>query len=372
MILKKIKKKYDYLIFETYKIPNEALAIYRMLFAVISIFIIGYPNATWLSNIPTYFYRPQLLNISHFIAESMPSFEILFLISWLPIIFLVCIFFGYRTRWASLGLGLLLIVQGAFESSLGKIDHGILYPLCVLIMGFSGWEKCYSLDSKANKSPKKSSGLAPFLLALSLGFAFFTAGYAKLTGGWLNWEQVGVQHHFFSNYEVWGRRSFFAPVFNEIKSHIFWKLQDYFVVVFECLFLIAVIFKRFFQYFIVLALIFHTSVLLMLNITITSIFVVYAVFLPWKQILQYLKSKRFTGYQSIIFRTVNFWISVILVSGIYFYFILTTPEDVLLSIFNMAFYSLEINYRILQAIIIYILSWSLLIWIYKNKKISEK
>jgi len=369
--LEKLKDKYDHLIFETYKIPLDGLAIYRMLFAAASLFLIGYPNVTWLSEIPDFFYRPQLFNIAYFMADQMPSYAILFLLSWLPVILLVLVFFGYKTKYAAIGFGLLLIIQGAFESSLGKIDHGVLHPLTAIIMAFSGWEKFYSFDAAKMRPGINNSGLAVFLLALAIGFAFFTAGAAKFFGGWVDPGQLGVWHHFFGSFYVWERKLFLAPLFIEIDNYYFWKFQDYLIVVFECLFLPALLFKKVFRIVIVLAILFHTGVFLIFNITITSIFLAYAAFLPWKKIHECIKVKELQKNINYIFKLHYFLISLILIPGIYAVFIYFDTKDNLLSLLNILLYPVGIDYRILHTLLTYFISWSILIWIWRlnvNKK----
>jgi len=363
----KLKLKYDRLIFEEFKISYSGLAVVRLLFASVSLLIIGYPNAIWLTEIPGFFYRPQLLNISHSLFPQIPSFWMLFLISWVPALLLVCILFGYKTRIAAITFGLLLIMQGALESSLGKIDHGIIHPLTAIIMSFSGWEKKLSIDSKKLSNTTFLPGFSIFMLAMIIGFAFFTAGAAKISGGWLDPNSLGVLHHLFGSINVWERQHFLASSILNIGSHYFWKLLDYCVILFECLFFFSIFRKKIFQYFIISAIVFHTMVLLILNITITSIFLAYAVFLPWQIILHELRTTIFFNkLQSYIcFR--NFLYSLGIVSCVYGGFILLTPRDVLLSLLNISLNPVSIDYRIFQTIIIYIFSWVVLIWIFKKR-----
>jgi|GEM_PF-3818830 len=367
--------KYDYLIFDQYNLPLEALASFRMLFAAFSLFVIGYPNVFWLNQVPDYFYRPQVLNVAQFLSTGMPPSWILYLLSLVPALLLVLIFFGYKTKWAAISFALLLIVGAAFESSLGKIDHGIIHPLTAFIMAFSGWENKYALDSTKKSGQKEFLGLAPFLLALSVSFAFFTAGIAKVSGGWLSPDKLGVLHHFFSSFEVWDRRSFLAPLFYTVESYYFWKIQDYLTVAFECLFLLSVFWKKAFQTFIILAVVFHTGVFLIFNITITSIFLAYAVFLPWKTIVKSFQITLASRRLRPLMHFKYFLFSLITISLFFGVFIFYNQRNISLAFLNLILSNTSLDYRILQTIIIYLISWTVIVILFKKiikGKLSKK
>lgn len=353
--------------FREYALSLEILGVFRILFALTALIIVGYPHGMWMHQIPDYFYRPQSLNMMYFFFSEIPPYWFLFLLSWMPSVFLVLIMFGYRTKVSAFGFAICLIAIAGFKGSLGKIDHGILFPLTSVIMAFSGWDKAMSLNSKNEKNRSKANGLAPFVLALVLGFAFFTAGYSKLAGGWLSLEKVGVLHHYFGSYEVWERRQFLAPIFQDYKSYYFWKFLDYSTVVFELLFLIAVINKKVFQIFIFIALVFHTMVFLMLNITITSIFLAYAVFLPWRFILFRLKKFAILKKLNSLISHHNLIFVLLFISSLYAFMLVSYEKEYIISLFSILLFPFDIDYRIFHTILVYVISWITIGWYFMEK-----
>lgn len=364
MIMNRFVKKYDRLVFEEYKMTEEALAVFRMLFALFGLLIVGYGNVLWLSEVPAYFYQPQLLNIAPLLSDEIPSRWVLFLLSWLPALLLTAIFFGFYTRISSILFAVIIIVSTAFTASMGKIDHGIMYPLTALIMAFSGWERALSLDAqRGNTKSGSPHGMAPFLVALAIGFGMFTAGFAKWHSGWLDAERVGVLHHFFGSYVTWERRELLAPVFYGIRDLWFWKALDLATVIFEVGFLAAVIHKKAFQAFILLALVFHTLVLLMLNITIVSIFLAYALFLPWEKVLHYLRKK--PNYKAVLKQLLNprvFAIVILTIALLTGGFLLLGEKDGMVAVANIFLSFWEVDYRMIQSFIVYGLAWVFVVW----------
>lgn len=356
--------RYDRLVFEEYKMSPEALALFRMLFALFGLLIVGYGNVLWLSEVPAYFYQPQLLNIAPLLADEIPARWVLFILSWLPALLLTTIFFGFYTRVSSILFSVVIIVSTAFTASMGKIDHGIMYPLTALIMSFSGWERALSMDANRGRAKHGNPhGLAPFLVALALGFGMFTAGYAKWSSGWLDAERVGVLHHFFGSYVTWERRELLAPVFYGIRDLWFWKSLDLATLIFEIGFLVAVCHKKAFQAFILLALVFHTLVLLILNITIVSIFLAYALFLPWEKMLRYLS--KMLNYKAVLknlFDLRVFVIAIMITAFLTGGYLLYGEEDGMVALGNIVLSFWEVNYRMVQSFIIYGMAWVIVVW----------
>lgn len=361
-------KIYDRLVFEEYKMGVEALAVFRMLFALFGLLVVGYGNVLWLSEVPAYFYQPQLLNIAPLLSDEIPPWWVLFLLSWLPALLLTTIFFGFYTRISSILFAVIIVASTAFTASMGKIDHGIMYPLTALIMAFSGWERALSLDAqRGNTKSGSPHGMAPFLMALAIGFGMLTAGFAKWNSGWLEPERVGVLHHFFGSYVTWERRELLAPVFYGIRDLWFWKAMDIATVIFEIGFFAAVIHKKAFQVFILLALVFHTLVLLMLNITIVSIFLAYALFLPWEKVLHYLRKK--FSYKTVskgLFRLGLFWIVILIIAFLTGGFLLLGENDAVVAVANIFLSFWEVDYRMIQSFIVYGLAWVFVVWHVKS------
>ncbi len=330
LVLKKIKSFINHRLFEEYRLSYEALALYRITFAVVYLLILGVPSFTWLSQVAEYFYAPQLFNIARLLASRIPNLGILLLIDLTILFTLVTVLFGWRTKIMSWLLASTLLVGYALRFSLGKIDHTIVLIAIPAIMSFSGWEQRFSLDSRrlnARLAPSPD-GYAPFILALVLGFSMFTAGVPKLLGGWLLPDQSGVFHHFFSRYYFNDRKALLAPLLEEGVPFFVWKAMDYTAVLFEVLFLPAVLNKRIFQVFCVVAVAFHVINLLVLNITFNNNLLAYLLFIRWAAVVYRLKSSYFLERLPQFFTYQNFAI-VLLITVVQYYWCVYVPDTAL-------------------------------------------
>ena len=291
--LTKIKRFYHHLLFEEYRLSYEALALYRIAFAVVYIVVLGVPSFTWLSQMALYFFEPQPFNAARLFATRLPDFWVLLLLDITVLLAMVSILFGFKTKRMSWLLTFCLLIGYTLQYSLGKIDHTIVLVLLPAIMSFSGWEKRFSLDAKYRTSLEKDipDGYAPFIVALVLGFGIFTAALPKLFGGWLLLDQSAVIHQYYARYYSYGGPALLAPLFIEGVPPWAWKIADYSAVSFELLFLPAVLNKRVFQGFCVAALLFHVINLLVLNIAFTSNLLAYLLFIRWEVVLQLLRHR---------------------------------------------------------------------------------
>jgi hypothetical protein len=155
------------------------------------------------------------------------------------------------------------------------------------------------------------------LLLLLLGFAMFTAGFAKILGGWLDPETQAAYGHVIKHYVVRGRTDLLAPLAFRMDSRVFWEVQDYATVLFETGFLAAVAFPRLARVFAGLAVLFHFGVMLSLNIAFAFNLVVYAAFVDWNGIDRALR-RRLLRIPSLPANRA-FAICVVLITGLIFY-----------------------------------------------------
>jgi len=156
-----------------------------------------------------------------------------------------------------------------------------------MVMAFSNWGKAYSGDSFLYSKPDGDTvgnGWPLTLLALILGFMMFTAGFPKILGGWLDLDTQAVFGRYFRQYFVHGRQDLLADYGMQVNNSFLWELLDYATIFFEIGFLAAVIHPRTTRLFISIAVIFHFSTMLLLNISFLPNFVVYAAFLNWTKI----------------------------------------------------------------------------------------
>ncbi|MEX0685562.1 MAG: HTTM domain-containing protein [Balneolales bacterium] len=286
-------RKFDRWIFNSFEISPESLGLYRILFALFVLFIMSpghsaYTQFALLSTLPGEFFDPPpgpMMLFNGFPGEIFFHGLVLVLN-----ISLVALLVGYRTFWSSIATGILLLIGFGFSYSLGKINHNLLVIILPLILMWSNWGAAYSIDAINNSGNDRKVETWPLsLLLLFLGFMMFTAGFPKLLGGWLDPETMATRGHLFRQYYVSGRTDLMAGYFLAFDVPWFWVMLDYFTVCFEIGFLFAIIHPVTTRLFLVLAVIFHSGTLLMLNIDFAGNILIYGSFVDWKGFMNKIK-----------------------------------------------------------------------------------
>lgn len=271
-------------IFESYQPTAEGLALYRILVSLMMLFFL-LPDPTYysyLAEFPDDFYSP--LPGPMMLFNEFPPALLLQIIHGLLVASWIAVLVGYKTKYASLiSAGLTLILLG-FIFSIGKANHQLMIVLTPAIMAFSNWGDAYSIDSFNQNKSQKAEGWPLVLLALFIGFMFFTAGLPKIIGGWLDFDSLATRGHLLNQYFVRGRTELLSGLAVDIQSPLFWGFLDYATVMFEVGFLVAVFRAGWTRLFVCLAVLFHFSTMLTLNIAFLVNFPAYAAFLPWGSI----------------------------------------------------------------------------------------
>lgn len=151
-------------------------------------------------------------------------------------------------------------------------------------MAFSGWGNAYSYDASSGRSEEKPKAWPLALMALLIGFAMFTAGYAKLMGGWLDGNTQAVQGHVLRNVHALGRDSLLAALFAGFENALFWEALDWTTVFFEIGFLAAVLHPVSMRCFTAMAVLFHFGIMPVMNISFTTNLAAYAVLFRWRRL----------------------------------------------------------------------------------------
>lgn len=205
---------------------------------------------------------------------------------------------GYRTRLSSLLAGILLLLLKGFIYSIGKINHDFLIVVIPFLMAFSGWGRRYSIDatgkSKAERHCTRAAQWPLMLLAFFIGFMFFTAGFSKIIGGWLAVDSQAALGHFYKQYFVVERRDFLANAVISVSNRAIWECMDYLTVLFEISFVLAIFRVQSIKVYICFAVLFHFSLMMILNISFLPNFVAYAAFINWEKIADFVR-QRATG-----------------------------------------------------------------------------
>lgn len=303
--------KFSYWIFNSYQPTKEGLGLYRIFSALFILFFLlpSVEMYQFLGSLPSEFYSPPPGPM--LIFDGFPPEIVFYILHSVLIIALLCLLLGFKTPVASITTGMVLLVIKGLFYSVGKINHDLLVVALPMVMAFSQWGAAYSIDSlrdKSNKEPKVY-GWPLVLLALMIGFMMFTAGFPKILGGWLYWDTQATFGHFFKQYFLNSRQDLLANYALQIDNRFLWEFLDYGTVIFEAGFLLAILTPRTTRLFVCFAVIFHFSIMMMLNIAFLPNFLAYAAFLDW----------------SLIHRKIQQWFSgrysPVMVIGAFFIFI---------------------------------------------------
>jgi hypothetical protein len=280
-VIKRISTELDRILFQEYAFKREFLATYRILYCLAIIGITGLRNTSWIAEIPNFMFL-HAYSIAIFFDE-VPAAGWLIALDLLTWSALISLLFGYRTKWVSRALTVLLIIQGSFFYAFGKVDHDILYALVPFVMSWSSWGEAYSVDSRRMNSAASYQEVRSWpvaFVAFILSFGIFTSGVQKLLGGWLSLNSNAVRGHLARNFFVKRRTDFLAEVGMHLDSTFLWELTDWMTVVFELLFLVAFCRLKWCRWFVVAAVIFHFMNFFLLNIVYETNFLVYLLFVP--------------------------------------------------------------------------------------------
>lgn len=281
------ESRFNRWIFHSFSVTVEGLGLMRIVLSLFLLFFLipgeGIGHFLFLSNLPSDFYAappgPMML------IDQFPSFTILVTLYSVCIVSVFLMLIGYRTKTVSIVAGLTILLLQGVIFSIGKINHEILIASVPIIMAFSNWGAAFSVDSRSEDKLIKIESWPLTFIAVLIGFMMFTAGFPKILGGWLDFTTQATEGHLLNQYYVRGRQDLLAGVAVNFQSTFFWELLDWGTVLFEIGFLIALFKKEWFKIFLSLAVLFHFSTMVSLNIAFLPNFLAYAIFLNWDGIL---------------------------------------------------------------------------------------
>ncbi len=347
-----ISRFFDQWIFQSYAISKEHLGFYRILYALFNlVFLFGF-NFNWLSHLPHDFYAPPLGIAA--LWNGFPDTFILYGLNTVIVLSNFALLIGYRTFWSSILHSCVLLFAFSLVFSLGNIYHIILWIILPFVMAFSNWGASYSWDARQPKKQSKTYSWPIVIMSLFTGFAFFTAGFAKLLGGWLTVEGSAVWQYFINvRYSV-GRDDYLSNYVLQIESFYLWEMLDWLVVWFETLFLFAVFRVSAFRFFCILGVFFHLGVLLILNISFSIHLIVFLLFIPWSKVLP-IDILKLNDFSSLIEKSFNkqYWffifvLIIIIYLALYFYnpfpYMVDGPRYIDWITFGIALFGLGVFY----------------------------
>ncbi|WP_128546314.1 hypothetical protein [Larkinella soli] len=272
---------------DSYFIRPVYLSAYRLLYGLIVVTFIGLPAFTWLGQGLTYFFAPPPYSLAR-LFSGFPGTGFFQVLTVLNLVFFFLMILGVWCRWTSVLFSVTSMLGHTFWYSFGKIDHLLLWIIAPIFLSVAGWGDYFTLPELFRKrrnepvetAPGRAS-LAVCLFALTIAFSMATAGIQKVQGGWLNWQSEAARFWLVRNYFSHDRTEFFAGYFLSLDQHLFWKIMDFSTVIMEVGFLISTVHRRYFNYFVSAAVLFHFFVLLLFNIPFYSNLIVYALFIDW-------------------------------------------------------------------------------------------
>lgn len=264
-------------------VDENELSFYRVTFCLLFLLFFR-PKYSWIGGIPNAFFFPKPLNIANAFSE-FPS-EIYFeLTDYLIIIFLFLGMIGLFSKYAFIGLFLIISLNNAFAYSLNKIDHYVLVSLVFLVLAFTNSATQFAIR------PEKKTWLHQFTLStfgIFIVFGFFTAGLQKAYH-WLDFD-LGTSGTLRWIYDI-----YFPSTVKPIMSGLFidappiiLELMDYSGVLFELSGIFFLIYsKKSWKTYLVFASLFHLTNALILNIPFTFHFPIFGIWLLCSILFKY-------------------------------------------------------------------------------------
>ncbi len=280
--------RFDRWIFESFPVTAEGLGMLRIFSALFIIFFLipgqGSSHFVYLSTLPVDFFAPPPGPLMIF--DGFPSYAVFQLLHTVLLFSIAGLLLGYYTKLSSIVAGLAILSLQGLIYSIGKVNHEIFIAMVPIVMAFSNWGAAFSIDSIRKGARHEVHGWPVTMLALLIGFMMFTAAFPKILGGWLDLSTQATQGHLFNQFFVRERDALLATWFVNLDNGLFWELLDWSTVLFEAGFLFAVMSGKWFKRFVCLAVLFHFSTMMMLNIAFLPNFLAYAVFLNWTRIYE--------------------------------------------------------------------------------------
>lgn len=290
------------------------LAIFRILYALY--LLCQLPRGEWLRDAPQAFFSPPLGLAA--LGRGLPAYHWIVALNIAVVLSAAALLIGWRTRLASLAAGCGFMLLNSWCYAFGKINHDIFVVVIPLVLAFSGWGNAFSIDARKKglaSLDDQSGSWAVALCCFAIGVAMFTAGFAKLTSGWLDPGLLCTYGHLISLHFINGRHTWLEKIMLEVDVPFLWKLLDWFVVMLETGFLAAIWNRRLFVTFCALAAFFHLGVWLLFDIPFGSNLVGYGVIVPFTLLPIPGLGKAALGVTARFFRGLPAWLLLMVVFG---------------------------------------------------------
>jgi len=220
----------------------------RIVLSLLLLLVAGLPVYTNMAEWPDYLFSP-VPGLHAVFFTGYPSKWVLASVSIVQIVCVVCFAIGFKPRFFA-GLLVLCFWFGlGFRFSLGKLDHGyhLLFGFFLIFSLFP--EAAWNQTIRLWKNP----------LAIFFCFSYFTAGWQKLNGGWLNIDTQTTAYNYL--------RDAVNPQIAWLKYIKVWELLDYSLTLWELLIPLTLFNDKLFRLSLGVASIFHLIICLIFQIS---------------------------------------------------------------------------------------------------------
>jgi uncharacterized membrane protein YphA (DoxX/SURF4 family) len=284
--MKRLQRVFDRWLFDEYHYDFRSLALFRIVFASY-LLLTAFPDGLWLRDYPAVAFSPPLSLAAFF--QGFPPNWVVVAANAGALLGTALLLIGFQTPITSFVTVCLFVLIRTFCYADGKIDHDILIAVVPLVLAGSGWGNELSADAlRGRPVPGAPTAPRPWLLAilaLLIGLALFTAGIAKVWGGWLRLESQATVFYLLPNYYMVGREQPLASWALTHLSRPLWEVMDWVPTLWECSVVLLVLRRRWFLAAIAAGCAFHLGVFLLFGITFAANVVAYSAFLPWSALL---------------------------------------------------------------------------------------
>lgn len=189
---------------------------------------------------------------------------------------------GFKTRFNLVVASVLGLYIFGIPQFYGKINHYNHVIWFMSILAFSPCADVWSIDKWLQKDqavppPHQRYRLPIALISLLLGIIYFFPGFWKYVihgPEWFTSDQLK-----YKLYQTWYMKDF-IPIFRVDHYPLLYKLGGFLTITFELVFIFLILKPKWVKWAIFSGLLFHLSVLFLMNILFTSLPICYFIFLP--------------------------------------------------------------------------------------------
>ena len=313
--MKTLTEALDFWIFRSYAPVCKGLPLFRIFFACFLI-VFYLPINTGVSTLPHSFFAPPLSLAAFF--PGFPPFWFFRGIDYFLELGAFCLLFGCQTRYASLLMAALIIINNSFAYSTGKINGDILVPATLFCLAWSDWGRRYSADTRRLPFVPRSDFPAwpVALLMLTIGLCMVTACISKAQSGWLNPHLECCRGQLLLNYIGLDRPKKLADVMLTITSPLFWKFLDVSTVLLEGSFIVAMFWLPAMRFATASACVFHAFIYFSMDIFFIYNPAAYACLVDFRFLLKAYRVRRWFRQFIRLAERIHLWHLVVFVAAL--------------------------------------------------------